>query len=216
MRDHFLFNDQADQSEPMLILEVGSGHGKFAYLVVKHLLEMREFLPTLSAPSTSTATGSDTGGSPAHHTTTATTAEGVAEVPEDADRENETVDTTEGSTRETVLDGSEGNGTLHKTTSDAARGGQDWDGRVGGEFDGLPFRYVVTDVAQVCIFCNSRAWYADLLGFFVNYNGVETNGRGGSEPGECFGLLWSRQCVSPSCLEKKILMCELLNIVFLC
>ncbi|CAM9114578.1 unnamed protein product [Discosporangium mesarthrocarpum] len=50
MRDWFVgCQERADATEPMIILEIGSGHGKFACLALQHLLDMEEFLPRLSS-----------------------------------------------------------------------------------------------------------------------------------------------------------------------
>lgn len=35
----------ADRSQPLFVVEVGSGHGKLAYLVARKLLEYKEFFP---------------------------------------------------------------------------------------------------------------------------------------------------------------------------
>eukprot|EP00466_Bigelowiella_natans_P008183 jgi/Bigna1/134792/aug1.26_g9500 len=34
-----------DPSQPLYIMELGAGHGKFSFLLMKHLLKMKEFLP---------------------------------------------------------------------------------------------------------------------------------------------------------------------------
>ena len=38
----------ADKSQPLYIVEVGAGHGKFSHAVVESLLRMKEFLPPLT------------------------------------------------------------------------------------------------------------------------------------------------------------------------
>lgn len=138
--------------------QVGAGHGKFSYLVLQHLLEMREFLPTLSPTADGGPGGSgDAGG-----------AEAGQEQPQllqqrrAGDEENEAAGeakagdhSAEGATSPSVTSapvegadaraGSAGTGT--KATGEAA-GERAWPRNRGGT-DGLPFRYVVTDVAQV-------------------------------------------------------------------
>ena len=39
------------QAEPVYILEIGSGHGKFSYLVLLALMELSEFLPSVDVTS---------------------------------------------------------------------------------------------------------------------------------------------------------------------
>jgi hypothetical protein len=48
LKDIFEAHDGArrgDTSEPIYIVEVGAGHGRFGYLVIQALLMMKEFLP---------------------------------------------------------------------------------------------------------------------------------------------------------------------------
>lgn len=92
-------------------VQIGAGHGKFTCLVLQHLLEMREFLPTLCQSEQASGGVPDERGG-------------------DADAETcETDETLEGG----------GSG-----------GGGGGGGAGKGVANGLPFRYVMTDVAQVC------------------------------------------------------------------
>lgn len=45
IRDHFLRNPDAVREQPIYIVEIGSGHGKLAYLTIQKLLKMKEFWP---------------------------------------------------------------------------------------------------------------------------------------------------------------------------
>ncbi|CAN0366718.1 unnamed protein product [Pylaiella littoralis] len=198
MRDWFLFSGKADRSEPLLILEVGAGHGKFSCLVLQHLLEMREFLPTLrqengGVPSEGGAGGARNAGSevahevdaPGRSTTsiagagaaaaaaaevggTAGAAAGAAAVDDTADAppaaavgDKSSATRTEGADEEEAeaeVEAEVSDRQYNETadsrivrpprTDDAAAptAGRAWKGRRAA--DGLPFRYVVTDVAQ--------------------------------------------------------------------
>lgn len=117
--------------------QIGAGHGKFTCLVLQHLLEMREFLPTLSQKSEQT-----NGGVPSERGV----GTGVAENGTD---ENET------------LEGGLGAG---QATAGGGAGGSDGAGGKArtGMAEGLPFRYVMTDVAQV-----SKRICARILAFFL-------------------------------------------------
>ncbi|CAN0082126.1 unnamed protein product [Ectocarpus sp. 6 AP-2014] len=162
MRDWFLFSGRADQSEPLLILEIGAGHGKFSCLVLQHLLEMREFLPTL-APKDGRTRIERQGGevnAPGHNETSGGSGGTVGET---ADQDSRTA-TTDGATAvpdegERRPEGAKRNGTAasrqeSETVGDRSagsskaedKGAQAWKGSEAA--DGLPFRYVVTDVAQ--------------------------------------------------------------------
>jgi hypothetical protein len=46
-----------NSNQPVYILEVGSGHGKFSFLVLQALIELAEFLPTVEVSHTGTTTG---------------------------------------------------------------------------------------------------------------------------------------------------------------
>ncbi|CAM9188302.1 unnamed protein product, partial [Hapterophycus canaliculatus] len=153
MRDWFLFSGRADQSEPMIILEIGAGHGKFSCLVLQHLLEMREFLPTLTARrETSHTSESSTTTTITTTTTTTTAAAGSAGAVVDA----ASAPATGADEHSSEAGGGGGGGTSAGSASttatadmDSAADGERSRRRHGdGAADGLPFRYVVTDVAQ--------------------------------------------------------------------
>jgi hypothetical protein len=55
LNDHIQHKHNSKQ--PVYILEVGSGHGKFSSLVLQALLELAEFLPTIEVAHTGTAAG---------------------------------------------------------------------------------------------------------------------------------------------------------------
>lgn len=189
----------------MVIIEVGSGHGKFSYLVLKHLLEMREFLPTLPstptpAPAPAARTTEDSSKNQNSRTSSsssgdndnnnaepsshgepkqenegeagykATTGEGgafdvTAAAANDGDDlgrqgESEIVTSTPLSATNEPAPGQEAGGVAVPGGGNEREEGvgitrekkgapRTWDGLTRGEFDGLPFRYVVTDVAQV-------------------------------------------------------------------
>lgn len=119
----------------LFLHQIGSGHGKFACLVLQHLLEMREFMPTLvprqARPSLSQSPP------PTMDSETDVTDTG------DKGHERPNIKPNEMPATDGVIAGSEA----------GSKG--DWG---GGGVDGLPFRYVVTDVAQVrydicCRYC---------------------------------------------------------------
>jgi hypothetical protein len=60
LNDHI--QHQHNSKQPVYILEVGSGHGKFSFLVLQALLELAEFLPTIDVAHTGTAATATTAG----------------------------------------------------------------------------------------------------------------------------------------------------------
>ncbi|CAM9561882.1 unnamed protein product [Ectocarpus fasciculatus] len=163
MRDWFLFSGRADQSEPLLILEIGAGHGKFSCLVLQHLMEMREFLPTLAPKGGGTREKGQGGGvnAPGQHSETSdgrggtrdetadpdsrtATTDGATAVPDERERRPEGARRNEAATsgQESETVGDRGAG----STKAEDKGAQAW--QESEASDGLPFRYVVTDVAQ--------------------------------------------------------------------
>lgn len=48
-----------NSNQPVYILEVGSGHGKFSFLVLQALLELAEFLPTVEVSHTGSTASTD-------------------------------------------------------------------------------------------------------------------------------------------------------------
>ena len=44
LRDYYL-KQNANNNEPIYILEIGSGHGKLGFLIIKHLLSLKQFWP---------------------------------------------------------------------------------------------------------------------------------------------------------------------------
>ncbi|CAM9358536.1 unnamed protein product [Scytosiphon promiscuus] len=184
MRDWFLFSGRADRSEPLIILEIGAGHGKFSCLVLQHLLEMREFLPTLTPKSESETSPSPEEGcdgvSPeaseqrqqqggegegAESRTsrdnraedsvlppTTPTTKGTGAGPNDVDGAAAAPAADDGDDSSETGGGGEDSGSADATATpgrDSTDNGEPSRRRQWSEAaEGLPFRYVVTDVAQ--------------------------------------------------------------------
>ena len=43
---YFSCRPEANKDEPIYIVEVGAGHGKLGFLILNHLAELSEFMPT--------------------------------------------------------------------------------------------------------------------------------------------------------------------------
>lgn len=141
--------------------QIGAGHGKFSCLVLQHLLEMREFLPTLApkgggnrregqggevnAPGQSETSGGSGGTRGETADSRTATTDGDTAVPNEGERRpggaNRNGTAASRQESETVGDGGAGSSKAED------KGAQAWQGSEAA--DGLPFRYVVTDVAQV-------------------------------------------------------------------